>query len=475
MTGFIPMAAESGVRTVTNESEAGLARYIGNGVTTFYSYGFDLVESSVVTVEINGAISYIPYTIQDTGIVFDYPPLVAEIIEIKRFTDVEQLAEFFPFDRFGSDKLETALDYMIILKQEVPHRGSFNLTLQRGVGFIALDPQRTPPALVSVWATGVDDDRAGMFSGEVTKSAPADGATDPKQQAGHMYLQWDDTVAPPYEPESSFINEVTGWAATQDGLYAGANKAHPFDGQTFSNFTMSCLAKVTSAPVTNEDRALFNLNMGGGVSLSIRQRQEVQDRQIFWRSILTSQTGGEIMRGTIEHDLELIYNGWSTAGHLDWSWIGLSYSQSLARAVMAIVNIERGLVFAQNIPLTNAVDLEFTTGVPADSPAAWASNAVTSLAAQGQWRGYQSQVYMHSKFFDLLLEAERNRFVRPDGALNIQTGSEVDGTQPLVYLENGHPSSNTGSANVGTHPADFYLDAGTTAFNHARPPLSANP
>lgn len=170
-------------------------QYSGNGIWTFFEYGFEMLPDSTVYVLVDGVP--VTFTLQDTGVVLDVAPGLGSVINIYRFTDITQLSEWNSFDSFDASKTEDALDKLILLKQEAAvFRALMNLYADHQLFFVDIVNDKGTDATIFYWNEGM----AGVFGGEVTEKMP---------NAGTLVAKPEDFAYFQYGFEEIFTQELT--------------------------------------------------------------------------------------------------------------------------------------------------------------------------------------------------------------------------------------------------------------------------
>jgi hypothetical protein len=170
-------------------------QYSGNGIWTFFEYGFEMLPDSTVYVLVNGIP--VTFTLQDTGVVLDVAPPLGAVINIYRFTDITQLRDWQTFESFDADKTESALDKLILLKQEAAvYRALMNLYAEHQLPWVRIVNDKGTDATIFYW----NEEVAGVFGGEVTEKMPNAGAVVDKPE-DFAYFQ--------YGFEEIFTQELT--------------------------------------------------------------------------------------------------------------------------------------------------------------------------------------------------------------------------------------------------------------------------
>jgi hypothetical protein len=152
-------------------------QYTGTGAKTFFEFGFPILEGSAVYVTVDGLP--VVFIMQETGVVLDPAPALNAVIEIYRWTNVDQLADFTAFESFDAEKTEDAVDKLIMLKQEGWFRGAMNLFADPKLDMVILVNDKGEDAKILIWNEHTDGpviNDAGVFAGEVTQNMPCPGA-----------------------------------------------------------------------------------------------------------------------------------------------------------------------------------------------------------------------------------------------------------------------------------------------------------
>ena len=152
-------------------------QYTGTGARTFFEFGFPTLPGGTVYVLVDGLP--VTFTLQETGVVLDPAPVLNAVIEIYRWTNVDQLRDWEAFDSFDAEKTEDAVDKLIMLKQEGWFRGAMNLFADPKLDMVILVNDKGEDAHILIWNEHTDGpviNDAGVFAGEVTQNMPCAGA-----------------------------------------------------------------------------------------------------------------------------------------------------------------------------------------------------------------------------------------------------------------------------------------------------------
>jgi len=310
--------------------------------------------------------------------------------------------------------------------------------------------------------------KAGLFAGEATESAPIDGALTTKQK-GYHWMQWD---AVPDRASAEF-GDGKGYAATQNNYIAGVDYPHPFEGQEFSEFTISMVFKSNTEPTfaVNEQEPC-GLNSPGGFALRYYSGFGSQNIDA---SIYSQPNGASNLRiGGGALRLESTGTaGWSP---LHWYCITISYSQPLNLMVVAYVNMSLGQEVAQTLTVASNTNVSYT-GATSGGFASVASYGMKSVSAPDvlvrPWKGSIGHVLIHNGYVDVTQVGGRRLFSGIDGIIALgKNGQNPFGETPLIYMPSGGPWDNRGTANVGNYPADFVL-AEPLSLDQNLPPVAS--
>jgi hypothetical protein len=122
----------------------------------------------------------VAFTLQETGVVLDPAPVLNAVIQIYRWTNVDQLSDWEAFDSFDAEKTEDAVDKLIMLKQEGWFRGAMNLFADPKLDMVILVNDKGEDAKILIWNEHETDgsviNDGGVFAGEVTQQMPCPGA-----------------------------------------------------------------------------------------------------------------------------------------------------------------------------------------------------------------------------------------------------------------------------------------------------------
>jgi hypothetical protein len=168
-------------------------QYTGTGARTFFEFGFPILDGSAVYVLVDNLPA--AFTMQTTGVVIEPAPVLNAVVEIFRWTNVDQLSNFEAFESFDAEKTEDAVDKLIMLKQEGWHRGAMNLLSDPQLDMVILVNDKGENAHILIWnehtAEGSVVNDAGVFAGEVTQDMPCPGAVVAKPDH-FVYFQYGD-------------------------------------------------------------------------------------------------------------------------------------------------------------------------------------------------------------------------------------------------------------------------------------------
>ena len=197
-------------------------QYTGTGARTFFEFGFPTLPGGAVYVLVDGLP--VAFTMQETGVVLDPAPVLNAVIQIYRWTNVDQLRDWEAFDSFDADKTEDAVDKLIMLKQEGWFRGAMNLFADPKLDMVILVNDKGEDAKILIWNEHETDgsviNDGGVFAGEVTQQMPCPGAVVAKPdhfvffQYGGVELQILTTTLYPIEQTEGLefgINLQDGW------------------------------------------------------------------------------------------------------------------------------------------------------------------------------------------------------------------------------------------------------------------------
>lgn len=295
--------------------------------------------------------------------------------------------------------------------------------------------------------------KAGLFSGEITQSAPADNAITsfPK---GYTWMEYGNA----FVPASTTFGASGGHAGTQEDWY-GVEPAipsfrHPFYLKSYSEFTMAFVGKMTTFPQTGDifKQAPFGFKQGG-VSTNFLAGHDGFGG-ITWHASIGTIVGGD---NKCVDSLMTITAG--EAAWDDWYWVGVSYSAGGGGSgAFSIVNLETGFEKTVGIGASTGFNVEWGANeATIESACNWGFFRPPEPVWQ-PWKGYLSQIYIHNNFTDLSIAENRRKFSALDGVIDYgPVGQAPQGSQALVYLTNGHVSSNVGSIHIGDFPTDFWI------------------
>ena len=177
--------------------------YIGNGVIDLFSFTFGLIEPFDLIVLVNQIVQIenINYTLNPStdvsessqfwkggDVVFTLPPDAGADVLILRKTTISQQLDYTA-SAFPSETHEEGLDKLIFILQELitgilDGTLSFDLSTQQDVGSVTILNSGGTDALLPSWVNGI---LAGVFHGEITAIAPADGEATAKPDGFTWY------------------------------------------------------------------------------------------------------------------------------------------------------------------------------------------------------------------------------------------------------------------------------------------------
>lgn len=191
---------------MTVHSEIPLVRYVGNDTTTDFSFTWTSMEHLDIYVVVNDVLleAGIDYELTDykTGygpdddgggvIVFVTPPAATDNILIYRQTPITQEVDYLETQPFPAETHESQLDKDTLILQEISHGigttigGPVDLESIEKPLEVEIDNTGGENAHIQLWECQLD--LSGVFAGEVTFAAPADGTPSTKPE-GYMYFE----------------------------------------------------------------------------------------------------------------------------------------------------------------------------------------------------------------------------------------------------------------------------------------------
>ncbi len=199
---------------MTVQAQTSITEYTANGSARFFAYGFDTPLDFTVFVTVDNLL--MPFSQQETGILFEEAPEAGSIVRIYRASRIDQLRDWRVFGPFEAEKTEEALDKLIILKQEAwDWRANLNLVSELRPDRIIIRNDKGEDANLLLWT----NDYAGLFAGEATEQAPED-ATVTQAPRNFCWFQWDRLDVPEPPTDGKFASEpypvLTGDSITID-------------------------------------------------------------------------------------------------------------------------------------------------------------------------------------------------------------------------------------------------------------------
>jgi len=285
--------------------------------------------------------------------------------------------------------------------------------------------------------------KSGLFAGKSTQDAPTNGALTTKQR-GYHWFEWTKAI-----PTSGEFSETLGGTASQNGYNGRTSFPHPFEGQTFPEFTVSVTYQVSREPTFADNRR----DTFGTIPMKIYQWYYSSNNIIQLYGILS---GGKQMALGIE-------KGAFTTWLWDhWYCCTISFSQTLDTLVMCWSNLTLGEEYWEYHvdPDNTPVDFTGATSGTAASMFAYGGGQANVDAPDymsNPFVGTLSNFVIHNKYIDLGVEGNRRAFCGIDGVINIgERGQNIFNEIPLLYMPQGGPWDSRGTANTGVYPDDFW-------------------
>ena len=277
--------------------ETGYSQYTGTGSRTYFEFGFETLEGGTVYVLVDRAVPQ--FVIQENGVVITPAPPLGSVVEIYRWTDVDQLRDWVTFDSFNAAWTEDAADKLIMLKSEGWYRGAMNMISVPFLNRVELQQDKGDNAILWTWNERVENDvvinEAGVFAGEVLSSedAPEPG-TYVEKPDDFAYFMWGAGTSEQSEILTTTLyplEEIDGIEFTVD-LLAGAMRAIPNDDAAHhSVFIGGDIRQIRlEQTVPGDDAAHHSVFVGGDIR-QIRLEQTVPGDQASHHSVFI---GGDI-------------------------------------------------------------------------------------------------------------------------------------------------------------------------------------
>ena len=308
--------------------------------------------------------------------------------------------------------------------------------------------------------------KAGLFAGEVTEAAPADGASTLKQK-GYQWMEYGYV----FEARSSTYSATKGVLATQNGWGPYVDFPHPFDGKDYSNFTMSSVFKCNQKPAFGQSYSLFDLIQevfGTGITFNRRTPAD----QIYIGGVVTTAddgaTGNPKTLWTGDVEVTIDHPTW---GFDDWYFVGVTYTSSGAGQLI-VRNLDKGeQEIVSNTQDAGTVNWDADSEGQANSRCCWGCATTVFDQAGGIFQGYISQTLINNQVTDFSNPTERAKFIGDDGVIDLgENGTLPFDEVPLVYMPSGHPSTNNGNTFIGTYPDEFFIQKALFE-NESLPPV----
>ena len=288
--------------------------------------------------------------------------------------------------------------------------------------------------------------KSGLFAGKMTQSAPTNGAIT-SMQSGYHWFEWADVI-----PVSGEFGTGVGWAATTDGSTVPApSSTHPFFGEDYTEFTMSCIFKSSIDPAETQRCTVIGTGNDSQITL-----QRTGGNYYVHTSLRTYRSGTQTVLRAGNTQLNGI--GWTPQ---DWYCVTMSYSFPLNIITVSVVNLTHGEeIITSNAPPSGAVPMAFEnagpSGAGSDMGYGCIDGTIASEADQ-PFFGSVSQVLIHNKYSDQLDVDERRKFSGLDGIINVGNGQAIFGETPKIYLPRGYPDDNRGTLVIGEYPTEFHV------------------
>jgi hypothetical protein len=169
---------------------------IGNGTITKFSFPWPVLEELDLLVYLDDVLQteFSDYIIEpgfeDGGeVTFTLAPLAGVVVRIQRKTSITQQLDYTA-TAFPSQTHEVQLDKIIMILQELllddtGGAATFDLSAQQEATLVNILNSGGSDAVIPSW---VDASLAGVFHGEVTDAAPADGSATTKPD-GYIWIE----------------------------------------------------------------------------------------------------------------------------------------------------------------------------------------------------------------------------------------------------------------------------------------------
>jgi hypothetical protein len=310
--------------------------------------------------------------------------------------------------------------------------------------------------------------KAGLFAGEITEQAPADGATTTKQK-GYQWLEYGNI----FEPQAYDVSGGEGWCVTQNGFSPGTDFPYPFEDINATEWTMMAVFTPIDLALPGQGAVIIDTGQWANAPFISCARRSVSNQRFMSIGFGgdNSPSSNEIGVGKVE--LTLNYPTWLNS---HWYCMAMSYSQPLNRLTFMCRNLTLGEEMAYNPFISSNHNVKYPT-----SPTVGTSNSVAAYASQANvpagapdtpFLGQLSQVWIDDSWLDLTIGANRNKFCGSDGVIFIgEDGSSVTGSRPLYYTPSGVPFDNAGTLNVGLSP-DYWAKGTFTPATNLPPEAS---
>ena len=314
--------------------------------------------------------------------------------------------------------------------------------------------------------------KAGLFAGEVTAQAPADGALVPTKQNGYQWMEYG------IIPKSGIFPNAF---ITQNDYQVGVDHVSPFDDTDSPTFTMMSVFKPSGlAGLSGTDKA-YMLQLGGyqisnTPDASMAMFIEQNSGAIWVNSRMVNTDGGNVYYNI---DFKVTGTGAPTGWLIShWYCYVVSYDEGGVdpyRMGGMLVNLTLGeevwdAGFTEDEQLGN-VGQGDSTGWE-ESVCAYGCSAIIHLAPPDdppleEFDGFLYQQMLHDKFINLGVSANRRLFCDLTMVKDLDSGINVWGETALYFSKTGFPQDNTGTWDVDS--GGYWLE-GTVSYDTDAPP-----
>lgn len=261
------------------------------------------------------------------------------------------------------------------------------------------------------------------------------------------------TLSCAFHEASTIYDENSGWAITQNGYVPGTSHASPFDGIDTTDITMFSVFKPSGL---TGDFGISKLLEWGYYTISNESSAMWIDSTIAG---INSVNGSLTYNGDYSSDDDYMSRSFNQVGweNTDWYCFATSYQSDAYFSVM-LVNLTKGEeIYSTILTSGNDVVQGDTTGTDR-SVVGYGCAGKAIDPPEDVFKGLMNQQMVHpGGFLDFEDIGDRRKICGIDGIKPHDNGINIFGTPALYYTECGHPTQNTGTADVDS--GGYWLSA----------------